>query len=65
MRGDAQGRNAVLHESFVAQMIELALAGNLRELLFEMGEVDRLAYVFAKAPPVPEVCIAISAGDDD
>ena len=33
MRGDAQRRDAILYETFVAQVIELPFAGNLRQLL--------------------------------
>src|SRR5580692_6711329 len=48
MGGDAQGGNSVLYEPLVAQAIELSFAGNLSQLIFESGEVERLVEILAE-----------------
>ena len=48
VRGDAQERNSVLDEAFIAQIVELSFPGDACQLGFQSGKIERSAEIVAE-----------------
>ncbi len=63
VRHDAQSGNTVLHEAFVAQALELAIAGDAGQARVELIQIEGLMEKALKPPLQVPLLVATHAGD--